>query len=138
MYMKSGTSVHDGVYHPCKGVAKMAGHDVVCYCLTTMSQISSGIENLFDSSSPTLATQRHAEMNHESLPNEMFPPFYQAWSDDDFCNLCMSIYGVGTKTELHAKIVRTPLCMNEFLRGVFAAAVTEWEFNERYESVPRD
>ena len=103
-----------------------------------VSQISSGIENPLDSSSPTLATQRHAEINHESLSNEMFPPFYQAWSDDDFCNLCMSIYGAGTKTELRTKIVRIPLCMNEFLRGLFAAAVTEWVFNERYGSVPRD
>lgn len=103
-----------------------------------VSQTSSGIENLLDSSSPTLATQRHAEMNYESLPNEIFPRLYQALSDDDFCNLCMRIYGVGTKTELRTKIVRTPPCMNGFLRGFFAAAVTGWVFNERYGSVPRD
>lgn len=74
-------------------------------------------------------------MNHESLPNEMFPRCCQALSDDDFC---IRIYGVGTKTELRAKIVRTPLCMNEFLGGLFAAAVIEWASNEGYGSVPRD
>ena len=30
MYMDSGTSVHDGVYHPCREMAGMAGNDVVC------------------------------------------------------------------------------------------------------------
>lgn len=102
-----------------------------------MCRIRSEVESLLDLTNPALASQTHMDMGYERLGGERLPRFYEAFSDEDFCNLCLRIYGIGTKTELRAKVVNTPICMNKFLRGFVAAAVTDWVFDERHVSVPQ-
>lgn len=102
-----------------------------------MCQISSEVGKLLDLTNPALASQTRMDMSYERLGGETLPRFYEALSDEDFCNLCLRIYGVGTKTELRAKVASTPICMNKFMRGFVAAAVTDWVFDERHVSVPQ-
>lgn len=52
--------------------------------------------------------------------------------------LCIRIYGVGTREELNEKIARSYICMKEFMKGLLAAAVTDWVFDERHVSLQRD
>lgn len=63
---------------------------------------------------------------------------YEALMDDEFVQLSIRVYGVGTVKELKEKIVQHKPCMKDFLRGFLAAAVTFWVFDERRVSVQRD
>lgn len=98
-----------------------------------LSQINSAVKSLLDSRSATSATQTYANMDYERIPR-----IYEALSDDDFCGLCIRIYGVGTMEELKERIGRSYLYIKDFLRGLLAAAVADWVFDERHVSLQRD
>lgn len=70
------------------------------------------------------------------------PQLYASLSSLPFFDICKRIYGVGRKEDLRRNseglLSHSPVTMKDFLRTMVAAAVNEWVFDGRHESLPDD
>ena len=90
---------------------------------TILRHINTAIDHLLESKDSAMGGRGFKA--HEQIPK-----LYEALTDHNFAMLTIRVYGVGIVKELSEKIFRFFFTMQDFLRGLLAAAVTAWCFDE--------
>lgn len=98
-----------------------------------LQQISGAVQGLLEEDGVEQAgmTSISASRNYEKVPQ-----LYGLTSETQFFDICKRVYGAGTKDALYAKASTSYVSMKNFLCSLLAAAVTDWVFDGRHESLP--
>ena len=98
-----------------------------------LQQISGAVQGLLEEDGVEQAgmTSISASRNYEKVPQ-----LYGLTSETQFFDICKRVYGAGTKDVLYAKASMSYVSMKNFLCSLLAAAVTDWVFDGRHESLP--
>ena len=98
-----------------------------------LQQISGAVQGLLEEDGVEQAGMASisASRNYEKVPQ-----LYGLTSETQFFDICKRVYGAGTKDVLYAKASMSYVSMKNFLCSLLAAAVTDWVFDGRHESLP--